>query len=107
MAPVQPASGGKAGKATKERRRSGSMLGRLIGGLFYWGTVCALWGVIAAIGVLGYTFATLPKLDDWKVPARPPNIEIVDAAGALIAWAVWRIRQERPLEEGNPKGRSS
>ncbi len=77
--------GGKAGKATKERRRSGSMLGRLIGGLFYWGTVCALWGVIAAIGVLGYTFATLPKLDDWKVPARPPNIEIVDAAGALIA----------------------
>ena len=26
------------------------------------------------------------------------------AAGALIAWAVWRIRQDRPLEEGNPKG---
>ena len=23
------------------------------------------------------------------------------AAGALVAWAVWRVRRERPLEEGN------
>lgn len=25
------------------------------------------------------------------------------AAGALIAWAVWRVRKERSLEEGKPK----
>ncbi len=37
------------------------------------------------IGVLGYTFATLPQTDEWTVPKRPPNVEIVDADGALIA----------------------
>ncbi len=35
--------------------------------------------------MLGYTFATLPQTDEWTVPKRPPNVEIVDGDGALIA----------------------
>ncbi|WP_237154304.1 PBP1A family penicillin-binding protein [Oryzibacter oryziterrae] len=76
----QKGDGGKRRPA----RRSLSLVG-LIRGTIYWGLVMALWGGIAAAGLLAYVFFTLPKLDDWKVPDRPPNVEIVDASGALIA----------------------
>ncbi|WP_181700594.1 transglycosylase domain-containing protein [Chthonobacter albigriseus] len=66
------------------RRRKGRKRG-LLRGLVYWGATLALWAFIALIGVLGYTAATLPPTSAWAVPKRPPNVEIVDASGALIA----------------------
>ncbi len=66
----------------KRNRRSGM---GLIGRLFYWGVVLGIWGLIGIAGVIGYTVATMPQIDDWKVPTRPPNVEIVDASGTMIA----------------------
>ena len=57
----------------------------LLGRLVYWGVVLCIWGLIGVAGVIGYTVATMPQIDDWKVPTRPPNVEIVDASGTIIA----------------------
>lgn len=77
-------AGGRGGRSKAHKRRSFSLTG-LIRGAVYWSLVAGLWGVIAVLGVLGYTFATLPQTDEWAVPKRPPNVEIMDASGALIA----------------------
>ncbi len=69
-----------SGRKAKPRARFG-----LIGRLVYWAAVLSIWGLIGAASLIGYTVATMPQLDDWKVPARPPNVEIVDANGTLIA----------------------
>lgn len=69
---------------TEPKRRKRRRLG-LVGGLVYWGATLALWGFIALLGLLGYTAATLPPTSEWAVPKRPPNVEIVDASGRLIA----------------------
>ena len=69
-------------RQSKRSRRSGmGLLGRLV----YWGVVLCIWGLIGVAGVIGYTVATMPQIDDWKVPTRPPNVEIVDASGTIIA----------------------
>lgn len=68
-------------KPRRSRRSGMGLFGRLI----YWGVVLCIWGLIGVAGVIGYTVATMPQIDDWKVPTRPPNVEIVDAAGTIIA----------------------
>lgn len=68
-------------KPRRSRRSGMGLFGRLI----YWGVVLCIWGLIGVAGVIGYTVATMPQIDDWKVPSRPPNVEIVDAAGTIIA----------------------
>lgn len=69
-------------RQSKRSRRSGmGLLGRLV----YWGVVLCIWGLIGVAGIIGYTVATMPQIDDWKVPTRPPNVEIVDASGTIIA----------------------
>jgi penicillin-binding protein 1A len=73
-------------KSSGRRRKAGRRSGMgLIGRLVYWGVVLCIWGLIGIAGVIGYTVATMPQIDDWKVPARPPNVEIVDASGTIIA----------------------
>lgn len=71
----------KQRKAKRSRRSGMGLFGRLI----YWGVVLCIWGLIGVAGVIGYTVATMPQIDDWKVPPRPPNVEIVDASGTIIA----------------------
>jgi penicillin-binding protein 1A len=46
--------------------------------------VLSLWGVIAVAGVVGYYAAQLPGASEWKVPDRPPNIQILAVDGTLI-----------------------
>jgi len=58
-----------------------STLGRLI----YWGLVLALWGVIAAVGVLVWTAAHLPAIQSLEVPSRPPAIQILGLNGHTLA----------------------
>ncbi len=72
-------------RTARARRRSRPLLVRVIRGGVYWGSVAALWGFIAAIGIIAYYGLQLPHTSEWKVPDRPPNIQIVSVDGALVA----------------------
>ena len=74
--------GGKGGSPKRGRKARGgrSVLGRL----FYWGFVVGIWGVVAVLGVVGYYAAELPSVNTWKVPERPPNVQILAVDGSLI-----------------------
>ncbi|WP_106752799.1 PBP1A family penicillin-binding protein [Pannonibacter carbonis] len=74
--------GGGSGKPRRKRR---GFLGRLVRRTLYWGFVLSIWGVIAAVGILGYYAAHLPPTSEWHVPERPPNVKIVAANGELLA----------------------
>src|SRR5690606_31397842 len=66
-------------KATPPRKRRG-----LFGRIVYWGAVLGLWGVVALGGLVAYYAADMPPTSDWAVPARPPNVRILDDQGRLI-----------------------
>ena len=81
--PRKPQRGkAKPVKAKKSRKRSG---GGFLMRLFYWVFILAVWGGIAAAGVVVYFAAQLPASDTWAVPDRPPNIRILAADGQLIS----------------------
>src|SRR5687768_7426151 len=71
----------KRGGGARARR---SLLGRLFRGTFYWGAVLSLWCAIAAAGLVAYYAAELPGAEEWRVPDRPPNIQILAVDGRLI-----------------------
>ena len=72
--PRQPRKKKRAGK-----QRSG------FGKLIYWGTVLALWAVIAAIGLLVWIGAHLPPIQSLEIPKRPPSVLILGLNGATLA----------------------
>ena len=80
-----------AGKRRSERRTRGSRTrkrGGFFGGfarLFYWCFVLALWGGIAAAGVVAWYGAKMPSATSWAIPDRSPNIKIVSVDGKLLA----------------------
>ena len=53
--------------------------------LLYWCFVLAIWGGIAAVGIVAFYGARMPNIADWSVPDRPPNVKIVSADGKLLA----------------------
>ncbi|MCM2291664.1 penicillin-binding protein [Allorhizobium sp. BGMRC 0089] len=67
-----------------KRRSSGGVIG-LFRRFVYWCLVMGLWGAIAGGGLVAYFAAQMPSASTWTVPARAPNIKIVDADGSLIA----------------------
>ncbi|ECI7685887.1 penicillin-binding protein, partial [Salmonella enterica subsp. enterica] len=73
------ARGASASRKARPRRRS--LLGRMI----YWCFVLALWGGIAAAGLVVYYGAKMPSVTTWSVPDRPPNVKIVSVDGQLLA----------------------
>lgn len=73
--------GGGRRSRSGRRRRGGS---RIIGRIFYWGLVAAIWGMIISGGVIIYYGSRLPPTSEWAVPKRPPNVRIVSADGVLI-----------------------
>jgi penicillin-binding protein 1A len=85
---VEPSFNGKRPKrepvlnARGKRARKGR---GLIGGLFYWGVVLSVWGVICVAVIAGYYAARMPSAADWSVPDRAPNIKILASDGSLIA----------------------
>lgn len=86
---AKPAKRKAAGRKTKkttarERRRRRSPLVRFFRGIFYWGLVFSFWGVIGVMGIIAYFAAELPGANEWKVPDRPPNIQILAVDGSLI-----------------------
>ncbi|ODT06311.1 MAG: penicillin-binding protein [Mesorhizobium sp. SCN 65-20] len=68
------------GRSRKRRGLFGS-LGRLV----YWCFVLAIWGGIAAAGIVIYYGAKMPSATTWAIPDRSPNIKIVGVDGRLIA----------------------
>ncbi len=96
---VNPASKvkkpGKPKKKTKKRPKkkpeSGFFLWRWLNKIFkrlprifYWSTVLGLWGGIAVVGIFIYYGAKLPNASTWKIPERPPNIQIIAQDGTTI-----------------------
>ncbi len=68
-------------KPSARKKRKGSLLGRL----FYWSFVFAIWGAIGAGGLFVYYGSQLPHIDQLAVPKRPPNIAVLGADGSLLA----------------------
>jgi penicillin-binding protein 1A len=86
----------KSSAARRSPRQKSSARGRrrgkgrrgiigLFGRLVYWCFVLALWGGIAAAGVVVYYGAKMPAATTWSIPDRAPNIKIVSVDGHLIA----------------------
>ncbi len=75
------AAGRKSGRDKRKRR---SLPRRLLSSAFYWTLIIGLWVGIAGAGLVGYYAAELPGASEWRVPDRPPNIQIVAVGGELI-----------------------
>ncbi|MGA8498912.1 MAG: PBP1A family penicillin-binding protein [Xanthobacteraceae bacterium] len=86
--PRQPRKKKRAGK-----QRSG------FGKLIYWGSVLALWAVIAAIGLLVWIGAHLPPIQSLEIPKRPPSVLILGLNGATLATRGDMGGAEVPLRE--------
>src|SRR5262245_28220984 len=68
------------------RKRRGKRGGRsLIGRMFYWTAVAALWGVVAGIGLLFWVAYHLPPIESLEVPKRPPAVQILGLDGRVLA----------------------
>jgi penicillin-binding protein 1A len=57
----------------------------LLGGLFYWVSVCGVWALVAIGCVIAYHASQLPPIDKLAVPKRPPNIAIMGDDGRQLA----------------------
>ncbi|MGB3415773.1 MAG: transglycosylase domain-containing protein [Mesorhizobium sp.] len=72
-------------KSARRRARSGRGLFSVFGRLVYWCFVLAIWGGIAAAGVVVYYGAKMPAATTWAIPDRAPNIKIVSVDNQLVA----------------------
>ncbi|KAB0682926.1 PBP1A family penicillin-binding protein [Aureimonas leprariae] len=72
--------GGRGGSGESRPRRRRSFLGHL----FRLALFAAVWGSVAAVGVVVWFAASLPS-EAWNVPARPPNVKMVSVAGEPFA----------------------
>ncbi len=75
----------KAKSSRGGRGRSRRGLFGVLGRLFYWCFVLAIWGGIAVAGVVVYYGAKMPAATTWSIPDRAPNIKIVSVDGQLLA----------------------
>lgn len=69
------------GRSRKPKRGMFGIFGRLV----YWCFVLAIWGGIAAAGIVVYYGAKMPSSTTWAIPDRSPNIKIVGVDGQLVA----------------------
>lgn len=75
-------------KPSKSPRRRGKNRRGLFGvfaRLLYWCFVLAIWGGIAAAGIVVYYGAKMPAATTWSIPDRAPNIKIVSVDEKLVA----------------------
>ena len=66
-------------EATPRRRRS------FLQGLFYWGAVLCVWGLIFALAFLAVFAADLPDTSSLDGVQRQPSISYLDRSGALVS----------------------
>jgi len=80
---AEKAERGQSPRRSRKKQRRG-FLGRFTR-LVYWCFVLALWGGIAAAGIVVYYGAQMPSATTWAIPDRPPNVKIVSVDGKLLA----------------------
>lgn len=78
-------SSARASNSRKSSRRKRRSSFGIIGRLAYWCVVFAIWGGIAAAGIVVYYGAKMPSATTWSIPDRPPNVRIVSVDDKLIA----------------------
>jgi penicillin-binding protein 1A len=71
-------------KRARKRRSGGGLFGFLRKSI-YWSFVLAIWGGVAAAGVLVFYAAQMPSASTWAIPDRPPNVKIMDVHGRQVA----------------------
>ncbi|MER8367953.1 transglycosylase domain-containing protein [Mesorhizobium sp. M1348] len=74
----------KSSKAKPSRGGRGKSRLGVLGRLFYWCFVLAIWGGIATGGIVVYYGAKMPAATTWAIPDRAPNIKIVSVDGQLL-----------------------
>jgi penicillin-binding protein 1A len=74
----------RSGRRDSGDRPRRSLLSRFVRRSFYWAFVLCLWAGIAGAGLVAYYAAELPGASEWRVPDRPPNIQILANDGRLI-----------------------
>ncbi len=74
----------KARRQRPEKSR-GRRRGTILGFLFKWTFVCAIWTLIIAGGVVAWYASRLPPTHSLEIPPRPPNIAILAADGTELA----------------------
>ncbi len=88
---IEPAFEKRGGKPPAQRRRTRPKKAKrrgtfgIFGAITYWSLVVALWGGIAATGMVAWYGAKMPSATTWAIPDRPPNVKIVSIDGKLIA----------------------
>jgi penicillin-binding protein 1A len=75
-------AGRKSGRHKERRKRS--FLRRSVFGILYWSFAICIWLGIGAVGLVAYFAAELPGASEWRVPDRPPNIQILAVDGTVI-----------------------
>jgi penicillin-binding protein 1A len=75
----------KSKSSRRGRGKSRRGLFGVLGRLFYWCFVLAIWGGIATAGIVVYYGAKMPAATTWAIPDRAPNIRIVSVDGNLLA----------------------
>src|SRR6516225_1798924 len=75
---------GRDDPSPRKRKRGGKRR-VLLRRALYWGTVLALWALIAGIGVLVWIGIHLPPIQSLEIPKRPPSVLILGDNGATLA----------------------
>jgi penicillin-binding protein 1A len=73
-----------AAHSRRESRRRRSFFGWFLRKGLKWGLILAIWCAIGVGGIVAYYALQLPGGSQWRVPDRPPNIQILASAGELI-----------------------
>jgi len=82
------------GPPKKSRAKPKNRKGRsAIGGMFYWGGVAGVWGLIILAGLVAWVSVTMPPEMMANIKKRPPNVTLLARDGSLIA--------ERGLRRGH------
>jgi penicillin-binding protein 1A len=94
-------------RSLKSKRGGGGRHGgggsrTLLGRMFYWAVVLALWGVIVGGAALALTAAYLPPIHSLEVPKRPPSINILALDGKPLATRGEMGGTEVPVEQLPP-----
>ena len=86
-APKKGATRKRAAARKKPAAPRHGWMRRIFGGLFYWGAVAGVWGVVILGGVLAFYAYDLPNVDQAFVETRKPSITVIAANGRELATA--------------------
>jgi penicillin-binding protein 1A len=75
---------GRDDPSPRKRKRGGKRR-VLLRRTLYWGTVLALWALIAGIGMLVWIGIHLPPIQSLEIPKRPPSVLVLGDNGATLA----------------------